>query len=306
MTKFNVGDKVRVVNVRAIGYGYKHYYDGMITEVVRICPEGFVYLRNKDGYEGISVRQAEISGIRLISKSESTTNERLTEAEAKIASLEAEVFELAARLDVVVDASKPTEIPKPRDIHAYLASVKARATTITPNHRRASVIKQAKDFVADLESTKKCSAVMNIRGGLESYYPHLDELSFVVNSDKGTVVALLKYRKEQEVWAKAFAKCDPSDVFNADIGKAIAAGRLYGVDIPEEFLKAVQPTEVVVGMRVRGGNGYGQYDSSRIFTLYKTREDGWAYREDYKDSAGDWITEDDIGLITEDTDAIYS
>jgi hypothetical protein len=71
---------------------------------------------------------------------------------------------------------------------------------------------------------------------------------FVVNPDKRTVVALVidnAFRKT--VREKGIAKCDPSDCFNASIGKAIALRRALGLEVPTEYLTAPQPTEVRVG-----------------------------------------------------------
>src|SRR5699024_12435557 len=46
------------------------------------------------------------------------------------------------------------------------------------------------------------------------------------------------------------ANCRPDEVSNADIGKAIALARALEIDVPNEFLSAVQPDELVKGQEV--------------------------------------------------------
>lgn len=45
----------------------------------------------------------------------------------------------------------------------------------------------------------------------------------------------------KEIYSKGIVKCNPDDVFNEHIGKAIALGRALGKDV-SEFENAVQPT----------------------------------------------------------------
>lgn len=99
----------------------------------------------------------------------------------------------------------------------------------TANEQRAELIQKAKEFVEN-----------------ESEFYFVD---FVVNEEKRTVVALIRFSSGR-VYTKGIAKCMPDEVFNAGIGKAIALARALEIDVPEEFLNAVQPTEKVLGMVV--------------------------------------------------------
>ncbi|MGN7387760.1 hypothetical protein [Sporosarcina sp. SAFN-015] len=206
---------------------------------------------------------------------------RLSDAEAEIETLKAKVNALETQL-----ADRPKQEPIIK----------------TPNQRRADVIKQARAFVADLEER-----AYNGDGSDGNYtFEWLTtRLTFHVNADKGVVTALAHGSANGKLIDKAFAKCAPGDVFNADIGKAIAAGRLYGVKVPAEFYNAPQPTEIVVGMRVNGESASGYYRKSRVFTLTEPRAGGWAYTADFEADEGDWITKRDIGAIIDDTDAQY-
>src|SRR5690606_10399580 len=95
---------------------------------------------------------------------------------------------------------------------------------------------------------------------------------------------------------KAFAKCAPGDVFNADIGKAIAVGRLYGVKVPDVFFNAPKPTEVVVGMRAR----WTSRTHGGTFEYQVTPDELQLAQKDFHGGDPDWSTE-----IIDDTEAQY-
>jgi len=128
----------------------------------------------------------------------------------------------------------------------------------TFQQQRDSIIEQAKRDVAELSVTEIFSTVPTLSGGMMSFYPigcskeyeATDEVQFIVNNEKRTVVALIKWLGSSDVWAKGIAKCAPTDCFNAHIGKAIALRRALGLDVPAEYLNAPQPTEVRVGDRI--------------------------------------------------------
>lgn len=108
----------------------------------------------------------------------------------------------------------------------------------TPNELRAEIIEKAKEFVEECRNEK-----MVVR--VDSRHYTVD-VSFIVNADKRTVVALLRGVSTDLVRVKRIAKCNPDDVFNEHIGKAIALGRALGKDV-SEFENAVQPTKAVLG-----------------------------------------------------------
>jgi hypothetical protein len=69
------------------------------------------------------------------------------------------------------------------------------------------------------------------------------------------VVALLKFLNGSKVLSRGIAKCHPDDCFNAHIGRAIALRRALGLEVPDEYLNAPQPTEVRAGDVVKWGDG---------------------------------------------------
>ena len=138
------------------------------------------------------------------------------------------------------------------------------------NQQRAELIAKAKEFVG---SRKREGTFRQVKK--EYYVTEKSEINcvveFVVNEHKRTVVAIARGAQTNIIHSKGIAKCMPGDVFNADIGQAIALARALQIDIPVEFLKAVQPSEVVVGMKVEnlecedvyaieGTHGNSQYD----------------------------------------------
>ncbi|MFT0803338.1 hypothetical protein VSK91_21980 [Bacillus swezeyi] len=102
----------------------------------------------------------------------------------------------------------------------------------TAQERRDEIIEQAKaDFLKLVRHSNQLDCVVN----------------FIVNREKRTVVALIKGEYTGDVYARGIAKVAPDDCFNEHIGKAIALHRALGLEVPDEYLNAPQPTEVRVG-----------------------------------------------------------
>lgn len=108
---------------------------------------------------------------------------------------------------------------------------------------RAEVVAEAKRDVADrfFEGHEGVGEV------IKGFYGH-NKVEFTVNREKRTVVALLDLAYcPGNIRAKGIAKAAPDDVFNADIGKAIALRRALGLDVPSEYTNAPKPEGVRVG-----------------------------------------------------------
>jgi hypothetical protein len=84
-------------------------------------------------------------------------------------------------------------------------------------------------------------------------------VKFAINREKRTVVALMYGRYTNMLYAKGIAKFAPDDCFNVHIGKAIALRRALGLDVPEEYVNAPQPTEAKVGDVVIGARDGKKY-----------------------------------------------
>lgn len=255
MTKFEIGDKVRILYTG--GAPLAGFEVGDIVEIYASKFDG----SKSDGLAEFSVVKdngtcGHCDEIHIEKVSPSPTKkQRLTHAEKAITALEQQVAELQAEVATLKQASKPKYT-----LNGLLAQAPK-----SPNEQRKAIIAEAKAFVAVKSEYIKDST--RTSGGYKRKvienpkYSHMaaEEVVFHTNGKKRVVTAVVKY-SYGEVMTKAIAKCAPDDVFNADIGKAIALGRALGLDV-KRFEQAVKPTEVVVGMEVevvyRGGGILG-------------------------------------------------
>ena|SRR5690625_40331 len=285
MTKFKIGDKVRILDVDSINYGHKYWRNGDITEVddfLGVHPSlrrtvGLQYGANGDS---LHVTPEELHAIELVE-----TPDEIEELKRKVSELEAKVKRLESERFTV----SPSIITKP-----------------SPNAERKQAIEKAKKFVAKIQSESNNGR--NKEGGNRTYRILTTKSEFIVNEKKRTIVALVRGTNSGKLLEKGIAKCAPTDVFNERIGKAIALGRAYGLDV-SEFEQAPQPDEVVYGMVVRGnGEGTSFYRRDRPFTIDgKNGDDGFYYEESKLYSGGkyDYILRNQIGDIISDTEAKY-
>ncbi|GIN66364.1 hypothetical protein J41TS2_17850 [Bacillus sonorensis] len=72
------------------------------------------------------------------------------------------------------------------------------------------------------------------------------DITFNVNRESRTVEAVAKKPNSRTAFYGT-AVCAPNDCFNVHIGEAIALHRALGLEVPDEYLNAPQPTEVRVG-----------------------------------------------------------
>lgn len=134
------------------------------------------------------------------------------------------IQELLNELKTRVLIEDQTIAPKPR---------KSVHIDFTPDMRRKNAIEKAKEIISHKNyMTKQYDMV----------FPE-----FIINYNKKTVVALMKGINSKKIRARGKAQCDPSDVFNIDIGKAIALTRALEHHVPEFLLKAPNPTKIEVG-----------------------------------------------------------
>lgn len=153
-----------------------------------------------------------------------TTNQRITALEEKVKYLESVLDSLTHK--------KWTE----DDLNEL------EAQTLTNNEKRKAIIEKAKKFVEGNFKDHWNGSGDRVVGKNIILWT----VEFIVNTEKRTVVSILRRYKSSEIGFKGIAKCHPDDVFNADIGKAIALGRALGLDV-SEFEQAVQPDEFAAG-----------------------------------------------------------
>lgn len=121
----------------------------------------------------------------------------------------------------------------------------------SPNKLRAEIIEKAKGFVEEsLNQGKEGSQISDL--GNETHQYKFFDAEFEINKNEVKVSIYQNNSRDKRLKQAplhvAYAKCHPNNVFNEHIGKAIALGRALGLDV-SEFEQAVQPNEVVVGMK---------------------------------------------------------
>ncbi|WP_312753721.1 hypothetical protein [Rummeliibacillus suwonensis] len=178
-----------------------------------------------------------------------------------------EVLNIAERMEALVAELRVAVVATPEtvetDIMGKLAVVGAEeiinteVEKLTANQKRAALIEKANKFVEEA-SNRNYSKLDGYKGiwlinGSNGYLVN-HKIEFIVSNKIQSVVALIKDTVVGNVVYKGIAKCAPGDVFNAEIGKAIALARALEIDVSSEFFNAVQPDEIVVGMRVSTPN----------------------------------------------------
>jgi hypothetical protein len=168
-----------------------------------------------------------------------------------IEQMQAEIAKLKAKVETIEGANRIATILERHKVEGEYLPVKS------PQQRRDEIVEQAK---RDVDYLKDVDGLYTVESGSEFNYACYSE--FIVNKEKRTVVALLRGFRTKWMRAKGFAKCAPQDCFNAHIGKAIALRRALGLEVPDEYLNAPQPTEVRVGdVILSKGNTYKITDS---------------------------------------------
>ncbi len=156
------------------------------------------------------------------------------------------------------------------------------------NQQRAELIEKAKKFVRRLESK-------------------VERFQWTI-SDR--TIQILTFDRNGMLMSFGQSKCAPGDVFNEWIGKAIALARVLQLPVPVEFLKAVQPSEVVVGQRVLYGD-FSYHTVANKIAQVIARENGLsngfvvdALNAERSDGFT-WVNENNIQKIIDDTNAQY-
>src|SRR5690625_3282603 len=144
-------------------------------------------------------------------------------------------------------------------------------TEVTSNWKsqdeRDRIVERAKE---DVEKLK------NARGHYEVGFK-VCNAEFIVNKNKRTIVCLLRGYETNDVLFKGIAKCAPGDCFNLALGKAIALRRALGLEVPDEYLNAPQPSEVRVGDVIKmkyAGFDEDEDDDSMYYTRIVKEFDG--------------------------------
>lgn len=160
------------------------------------------------------------------------------------------------------------------------------------NQQRAELIQRAREFV---DGQKNEYGYYHFFDKHERRYDCIAE--FITNPEKRTVTCILRGVHSDYVRKRAVARCRPGEVFNERIGEVISLCMALQIDIPQEFMNAVQPDEVVVGMVVENKH----IGRNKITRAHENKR----YTDD---SSGHWHVDSAInGFVTilDDTNAEY-
>jgi|SRR5690554_3945201 len=237
MAKFKVGDKVRVLE--------EHFMFGIgeIVTVSKVNSQGYIHtVLNCPRVDKDGMRWSIGDPVVIRSNKVELVSDKPTENQ-RIATLEQQAETLLRRVEALEKGTSYTHTPR--------LSVK-EVEPVSANQKRKAIIDEAKAFVEKVTEHIGRHHSREIKG-----YGRLNDVGnewilypyFEVKSEKREVTVVLKTRTHGKLQSKGIAKCAPDDVFNADIGKAIALGRALGLDVTR-FEQAVQPTELVIGMVV--------------------------------------------------------
>lgn len=219
------------------------------------------------------------------------------------------VNELERAVEIVLDDQEVEECPLVRKIATLLIQLNEiingadcecgrkhdeNKATQTQN-RRKQVIEAAERFVKE-----KTTPNASVYGEPAIKYKGIFGVKavFLVNEEKRTVTVLLRGAGDNKVLGKGISRCAPGDVFNEAIGKAIALGRAFDIDV-SEFENAPQPQGVAIGQKFTSSTGL----RGKI-TDWLPAKDGVYGKAFLHTHDRGWLGEEQVTILA-DTDAIY-
>lgn len=113
-------------------------------------------------------------------------------------------------------------------------TIRHKQSPPTPSPKQKTVKEEAREDVEELKSMMK-SYVGGSIGGNNTLHDRRTVVDFHVNTRKGTVVAIVKGISSGTLFEKGFARLAGGDVFDEDIGKAIALRRALGLKVPNSY-----------------------------------------------------------------------
>jgi hypothetical protein len=185
------------------------------------------------------------------------------------------------------------------DVEIMVTDSIKEAQQFNAQARRDEIVEQAKQDIKKIDRVGRSYLTPGDTGNY-TYRHRVFYVEFVVNRKKRTVVALVRDARTGEVRERGKAKCHPNDCFNVHIGKAIALRRALGLDVPDEYLNAPQPTEVRVGDIVKSKRT-GRVCKVNRFCEDEIRDTTWG-RPFYIDGVGSWLGTEQVNIIDDSRD----
>lgn len=164
-------------------------------------------------------------------------------------------------------------------------------TPPTANQQRAELIQRAREFAEGLIDKNHDGYLIKGKNGIE----FLCYAKYKHNHSKRTTTCTLVGIGSGYTRKKITTKCHPNEVFNESIGELISLYKALEIDIPQEFMEAVQPDDFVVGMVVM--DNVFSYGKLTVIDNHDSVRDGLAHLgSPCMDSA----------IIIDDTNADYA
>lgn len=201
------------------------------------------------------------------------------------------------------------ETPSCAFVVAEEHEIELHENELSPNKRRAELIDEAKRFVETNTKKRKIFTSVGNWYAFEYYGRSVNE-RFVISESKRTIKLEIVGAINPVVYKEGVVRCHLDDVWNEHIGKAIALGRILGVDI-SKFESAPQPAEIVEGMDVEFlSASRGLYKRGRVKEYnekddYVILEDGYELGEGAKPNNVVLIASSNYRILS-DTKAKYS
>lgn len=309
---FNTGDIVSVTNVWDKGTREEH--------IDAVNTDGEEWSMGDAEYRVlVPVTESSVSTTQETADNSDKIIEMLTALSTEVAELKREVQTLKGR-EITVDAPKITidtsvtveevaerikkalepllgrKLTSPSTLTASCDTDGISIKTEVPKPlTRADVVKRAQADVEGLKTHWSDNYLIRRKVDEHTTLHHECYADFIVNREKRTVVYLLRGINTNKARAKGIAKCAPEDVFNADIGKAIALRRALGLTLPSEYTDAPKPEGVAVGdvvsnwegRRMIAVDGHGKGRPLNSLSVRYIKEQGYkviddSYRKEYR------------------------
>ncbi|MEK5070831.1 hypothetical protein [Sporosarcina sp. FSL K6-1508] len=202
-----------------------------------------------------------------------------------------EIFEVVGTMDEV---KKQLGIVSPSEYYFKQKS---------PNQQRAELIQRAREFAEGLKNKDLDGYIIESKKGDQL----LCDAKFAHDLAKLTTTCTLIGVGTGYTRKKAVACCHPNEVFNEPLGEVVSLCKALKIDIPQEFMEAVQPDDWAAGQIVTfpKGDRHHMKMNYQIDSVLDTENNLTKLFEDGKAHAD--LTDSEIRMlpIIDDTNAIY-
>lgn len=262
--KAKVGERILITNALMASGGYKN---GDILTV-----EGSIETSGILGYvfaQGIDVSILDGEYEVIVDETEADNVGIIEKLQADLVQTKAELEALKERVRVLEQIEK-----KRVDDEVYNEYLNGNLDDIIENS-----IKEARKWEAQIKRDEIIEKAKREVEEIRNDPIQMEGLlaTFIVDREKRMVTALLSSVLTGVVERQGVAKCHPDDCFNIHLGKIIALYKALGLEVPDEYLNAPQPTEVRVGDIVEYVNTRGEKELCEAVDRYVSPDEPYIH-----------------------------